>query len=147
MTVICTSHIAICNTGIITGSCCIIISLTKDIEQSLQRINRKVKNNNKDYCLDQFSKFVQFHANAIQLSEELLHIKMLFTIQPQLDVFGCFFFRLVRDFSEAFDVIIMAFCLWSFATICGILLMIQMETVRSFSIFGIISQVHLVIFL
>lgn len=68
VTVICTVHIAICNTGIITGSCCMLISLTRDIEHSLRRIRKNKKPPN---CLDQFSEFVQFHANAIQLSDEL----------------------------------------------------------------------------
>lgn len=38
--------------------------------------------------------------------------------------------RLVHDFVQIFQPMLMAVCTWSLATICGVMLMIQMELVE-----------------
>lgn len=125
--------IAICQTSFIPGSFWMLISLTQDVKNDLQLFNNfaRSKNSHRSEILRKFYEVISFQSDANQLSSilsKLLKVGLnnsfnLLCIQ-----------RLAATFSEAYEFNFICFFSWSFFTICGALLMIQMEIVEySFS--------------
>lgn len=74
--VLCTAHIGICNTGFITGSCWMLISLAKDIKEDIHMINEKAQiNTNRLELMGEFSQLLSYHSNVRQLSFHILNWK------------------------------------------------------------------------
>lgn len=129
ISVFCIANAATCYTAVISGSCWIFISMAKDIKQNLNAINEIGKfNKDRSVFLDRLSQLIELHSQAKRLSEIC---QFFFSLQFRCKSLSfSFWFRFVREFSATYQFILLVFLIWSSATICGTLLMIQMEIVE-----------------
>lgn len=118
---------AACTLAVVIGSYWVAISATREIRRILHSINHKTRANknlsNEIKVL--FAEFIDAHASVKQLSE---FTKYRFDFAHSLDFI--FVSRLVQDFSDIFQPIIMSIFTWSLSEICGVMLIIQIEIVE-----------------
>lgn len=109
-----------------------LISLAKDLSaelNSMKKINKRVSA--RIVLAKKFNEIVQFHSNAKQLSNCFKFRYLIALISINLTCSSLC--RLVQHFSDLTEYIITVIFLWSTSTICGTLLMIQIEIVAYYS--------------
>lgn len=116
--------IVLCQTTFIIASYWMLISLGKDITNELNTINAAQEDRLE--LTMKLSNVIHLHSNAKQLSDFTIFFKRHLSWELQLD-FN--FFRLVRDFLNAYEFNILIHFFWTILSICGTLLLIQMELV------------------
>lgn len=123
---------AACLVALGFGSFLIAMASSRCLKGCLYSISQNTKPKaNLKRVLGHFIEFIELHTHVKQLSEyNLWHI--LSNTQYMADSFTNF--RLVRQFSYIFQPMLAALFLWSLVTICGALLIMQIELVEHFQL-------------
>lgn len=130
------THIGICHAAFVSGTCLMLITMTRIIKEDLSGVNKSVKNNgNRFELMNLLTKCIDFHSIVKQLSILKCRWESSLSINPvepwfKLHVFP--FIRFVTEFSSVYEIVILIVFFWSLLTICGGLLLIQMEIVECF---------------
>lgn len=101
------------------GSCEILLKFTEDMAEHLNAFNSKRLPKEQ---IEILSEFVKFHTKVKELS--LFRTRKTFRI-----IVNIFYSRHVHDFVDYFSIVITAYYVWSIATICSTLLVVQMQMV------------------
>lgn len=119
------------------GAFLFLISGCRDVMCNLTSINKMAKSKRHHLkCLKHISAFIRLHSDMKQLCDCNLN-KFYFQnsfINGNRNFFYCCF-RLVRDFSKFWQPIFLTLFAWSLISICGTMLMIQIEIVQYFCSF------------
>lgn len=128
------SFTAICVVVFSVGICLILISLTNDIINELESLDKSAKiKKNRSRTVKRFVRVVRIHSISMQLSDFLL-IFFLFRKFSQFNFnatinLNVSHFRLAHDFSKFTNFMCTILLGWGAAAICGLMLMLQMELV------------------
>lgn len=103
------------------------IAMSKIIKGNLFSISKIIDANliNEQLTLKQFAEFIELHSFVKQLS-------WIHAIEPVLNsyqIFLSFRFSLISDFTDIFQGVLTILFMWSLITVCGALLMVQVQTV------------------
>lgn len=110
-------------TNFLIGSCWMLVSLVEDITSELQTLN-KVMENQYEYT-EKFSKYIQLNFKAKEFRKiDCIELRLCRFVWNWLIYL---YFRLV----QAYEYNIMIHSLWSTITICGTMLMFQMEMISN----------------
>lgn len=116
------------------------IAMSKCSIKSLFAINRHARSKpNDSEIIENIIEFVQFHSRANQLS---MHYAVSLNVtNANLDFLFFWWFqshiiRLVSHFSDIFQYFLMIGFMFCLITICGAMLMIQMQLVEYFNLFA-----------
>ena len=115
------------------GASGIALTLAKDMKGFLHSINVNVRNDGKrEHILKRFIGFIQTHAANKGLSTFDVKAFEFFknSFQNIQYFFSCVCFRAGRIFSDIYQPLFAVLFAWSLGTICGSMLMIQMEIVE-----------------
>lgn len=109
----------------LSGSCWLMISMAHDLKCDLQIVADIEKPKAK--LINEFSQFVEFHSDVMQLRRSPFHFNLPFDYSI---FFNYSVFRLVRVFTNAYHITLMSLLLWTVGFLCGSLLLIQIELVE-----------------
>lgn len=104
------------------------IAMTKLIKRSLFAIDQSIcAKIDQQRILDQLAEFVELHSTIKQLCT--ISVGNSHTIDIQHFNSHLIYFSLISDFSDIFEGFITILFIWSLVSICGAMLMIQMQLV------------------
>lgn len=114
-----------------TGGFLLAVSIIEDIKSILKSVNKDAKSRkNYSKTLNRFSDFIKIHSILKQLSCESHNS---FFLDQRIITFYRNFARFIHGFVRIFQPMLVAIFMWSMVTICGTMLMFQVELVEYFS--------------
>lgn len=107
------------------------IALSKCIKGSLFCINRStLAKIDQSILLEQFAEFIDLHSSTEQLSENVVYFNENSAVIWLFEPTHVLFSRLISSFSGFIQHFITVVFAWSLVTICGAMLMIQIQLVH-----------------
>lgn len=127
--------VILCQTSFVIGSSLMLIALATDITNELHSIN--VSNGNRLKLTKTLNESIELHSDAKKYFQKQIVFQCMKENENKMVLI---FYRLIQKFYEAYEFNITIHFLWGIVTICGILLMIQMELVEYYLTSLLVSE-------
>lgn len=135
-------HIMACTMCLLIGSCWMFMTFAKEIRQEWETAN-KLSEVNQVKFKQHVHEFIEFHSSVKQLRKfRIFHFSPIFSMNV-ISKHNYVIFRFVAIYSDIYGLIITCYFLWSLLSICGSLLMVELEIVE-YLLFIILHIFHFV---